>query len=80
MAKTRRLIGENLPKVDIVIELLDSRIPRSSRNPEIAKICKDKPILTLFNKASLADPAACKRWENDFRKKGEFALFIDCHT
>ncbi len=80
MAKTRRLIGENLQKVDIIIELLDARIPRSSRNPEIAKICKDKPILTLFNKASLADPDACKRWENDFRQKGEFALFIDCHT
>ena len=80
MAKTRRLIGENLPKVDIVIELLDARIPKSSRNPEIAKICKDKPLLTLFNKASLADPKACKIWENDFKKKGEFALFIDCHT
>ena len=80
MAKTRRLIGENLPKVDIVIELLDSRIPRSSRNPEIAKICKDKPILTLFNKASLADPKACQIWENDFKKKGQFCLFIDCHT
>lgn len=80
MAKTRRLIGENLPKVDIVIELLDARIPHSSRNPEISKLCKDKPILTLFNKSSLADPAVCKQWEAAFRKKGDFALFIDCHT
>ncbi len=80
MAKTRRLIGENLPKVDIVIELLDARIPKSSRNPEISKICKDKPILTLFNKSSLADPVVCKQWELAFRKEGNFALFIDCHT
>ena len=80
MAKTRRLIGENLGKVDIVIELLDARIPQSSRNPEIAKICKDKPMLTLFNKAGMADPAACKRWEAAFKKSGQFCLFIDCHT
>ncbi|MBE6673024.1 MAG: ribosome biogenesis GTPase YlqF [Ruminococcaceae bacterium] len=80
MAKTRRLIGENLQKVDIVIELLDARIPKSSRNPEIAKICKEKPILTLFNKASLADPAASKAWEAAFRREGQYALFIDCHT
>ena len=80
MAKTRRLIGENLPKVDIVIELLDARIPKSSRNPEISKICKDKPILTLFNKSSLADPTACKLWEAAYRQNSDFALFIDCHT
>ena len=80
MAKTRRLISENLAKVDIVIELLDARIPHSSRNPEILKICKDKPVLTLFNKSSLADPIACKKWENAFQKEGQSALFIDCHT
>ena len=57
MAKTRRLISENLKNVDIIIEILDARIPRSSKNPEISTWTKGKPTLTLLNKASLADPA-----------------------
>ena len=55
MAKTRRLISENLKEVDIVIEILDARIPYSSKNPEITKLIGDKPSLTILNKASLAD-------------------------
>ena len=62
MAKTRRLMQECLSQVDLVIELLDARIPDSSRNPEILKIVKDKPILTLLNKCNLADPAKNKIW------------------
>lgn len=57
MAKTRRLISENLKNVDAVIELLDARIPFSSQNPEIKRLCAGKPRLILLNKASLADPA-----------------------
>ena len=56
MAKTRRLIGENLKHVDAVIELLDARIPQSSKNPEIERILGEKPTVTLLNKAGLADP------------------------
>ena len=62
MAKTRRLITENLALVDIVIELLDARIPRSSRNPEIERLVGQKPRLTLLTKSSLADPAVTARW------------------
>ena len=60
MAKTRRLISENLKNVDAVIELLDARIPYSSQNPEIRRLCAGKPSIILLNKASLADPAVTK--------------------
>ncbi len=63
MAKTRRLITENLSQVDIVIELLDARIPKSSKNPEIDKIVNNKPRLILLTKSSLANAAATKQWE-----------------
>ena len=78
MAKTRRLISENLKQVDIVIELLDARIPLSSKNPEIRKLCSGKPILTLLNKSSLADPAATAEWIRSYKDAGAHALAIDC--
>lgn len=80
MAKTRRLIAENLKEVDIVIELLDARIPKSSRNPEIAKLVGEKPCLTLLNKASLADPAVTAEWTREGAGKGRAALAVDCQT
>lgn len=80
MAKTRRLISENLKNVDIVIELLDARIPRSSKNPEIATLIRSKPILTLLNKSSLADEATTKAWIEHYRKNGGYAIKIDCIT
>jgi len=80
MAKTRRLISENLSAVDIVMELLDARIPQSSRNPEIISLTTGKPLLTLLNKSSLADPALTKRWIEEYRKTGGHALAIDCVT
>ena len=70
MAKTRRLISENLKNVDIVIELLDARIPRSSKNPEIAKLINNKPILTLLNKSSLADEATTLEWIDWYKNNG----------
>ncbi|MBR6917677.1 MAG: ribosome biogenesis GTPase YlqF [Clostridia bacterium] len=79
MAKTRRLIKENLKYADIVIELLDARIPASSRNPEIASLVGDKPILILLNKSSLADPAVTSLWVKHFSKCGG-ALDVDCVT
>ena len=66
MAKTRRLISENLKYTDIVIELRDARIPYSSKNPEIEKLIGDKPRLILLNKASLADPAINREWIKHF--------------
>ena len=62
MAKTRRMMKEMLPQVDAVIEILDARIPISSKNPELHKIVGNKPVLTLFSKASLADPDSTARW------------------
>ncbi len=80
MAKTRRLISENISNVDIVIELLDARIPRSSKNPEIASLTKTRPTLTLLNKASLADSSVTKLWEGYYKEQGGYALPIDCIT
>lgn len=80
MAKTRRLIKENLQKVDLVIEILDARIPYSSKNPEIDRLTEGKPRLTLLAKASLADPAVCKLWEKDYESKGGKAIFCDFVT
>ncbi len=77
MAKTRRMISECLGSVDIVLELLDARIPYSSRNPEIKKITEGKPRLTVLTKASLADPAASREWLAYFASQGENAVLID---
>jgi len=80
MAKTRRMISENLKLVDITLELRDARIPLSSRNPEILSLTAGKPVLTLLNKASLADPAATALWLEECRREGSEALAIDCVT
>ncbi|MGN1345604.1 MAG: ribosome biogenesis GTPase YlqF [Eubacteriales bacterium] len=63
MAKTRRLITENLGQVDLVMELLDARIPRSSKNPEIDRLVNTKPRLILLTKSSLADAGITREWE-----------------
>lgn len=78
MAKTRRLMSENLKNVDIVIELLDARIPRSSRNPEIEKLVENKPLITLLNKSSLADVAETERWVRHYTREGQVCLAFDC--
>ncbi|MBE6554757.1 MAG: ribosome biogenesis GTPase YlqF [Ruminococcaceae bacterium] len=80
MAKTRRLIQENLKKVDLVIELLDARIPRSSRNPEIKRLIGDKPLITLLNKCSLADPAETEKWIRHYTGNGSVCIAFDCVT
>ena len=80
MAKTRRLIKECLPLVDIVIEILDARIPLSSENPEIAALIGNKPRLTVLSKASLADPNATNVWKNYYSANNRNCIFIDCIT
>jgi ribosome biogenesis GTPase A len=80
MAKTRRLISENLKDVDLTIELLDARIPKSSENPEIARLVASKPKLTLLSKASLADPEATDAWKKHFANIGRECIFYDCKT
>ena len=78
MAKTRRLITENLKNADAVIEILDARIPYSSRNPEISRICAGKPLLILLNKASLADPSVTSFWANEYTNTTTMCIETDC--
>ncbi len=78
MAKTRRLITENLKNVDAVIELLDARIPYSSRNPEISRICAGKPSIILLNKATLADPVKTREWAKRYTDENTVCMETDC--
>lgn len=77
MAKTRRMIKECLGEVDIVLELLDARIPYSSKNPEIEKLVGDKPKITILTKSTLANDAASKKWLDKFSQDGRKAVIID---
>jgi ribosome biogenesis GTPase A len=80
MAKTRRMITENVKNVDIIIEVLDARIPFSSRNPELRRLTLGKPILVLFNKAGLADPQKTRLWVQHMRGGNMHCLPVDCMT
>jgi ribosome biogenesis GTPase A len=80
MAKTRRMMTECLPLVDLVFEILDARIPISSKNPEIDRICKNKPRIILFSKSTLADPKISKEWQDFYRSKDIPCLLCDFLT
>ena len=78
MTKTRRQIEADLKQVDAVCEIVDARIPVSSRNPDIDSICGNKPRIIVLNRMDLADPSATKRWLQHFRRKGMAAIAVDC--
>jgi ribosome biogenesis GTPase A len=80
MTKTRRQIEADLKQVDAVCEIVDARIPISSRNPDIDAICGSKPRIVILNRMDLADPAATKRWAAYFKEKGMAAVPTDCKT
>ena len=80
MARTRRLIRECLPQVDAVTELLDARVPESSRNPELMELIGDKPHIVLLNKCDLADERATRAWVRHFELNGAAALAVDCRS
>ena len=80
MTKTRRQLAEDLKLVDCVCELLDARIPRASRNPDIAALCGDKPRMVLLNRSDLADEAATQAWLRWFRDQGRVAIATDCKS
>lgn len=80
MTKTRRQIEADLKLVDAVCEIVDARIPISSRNPDIDAICGGKPRILVLNRMDLADPNATQRWAAHFRKKGISVLATDCKT
>ncbi len=77
MAKTRRLITENLKLVDVIIELLDARIPFSSRNPEINSLINNKPRLVAFNKSDLADEQISRQWIEWYAQQGIKCILIN---
>ena len=80
MAKTRRLIKESLSRVDCVTEILDARIPLSSRNPEIGEITAGKPRIILLNKCDMADEKVTAQWIKYFRSTGAEAMAVDCRS
>ena len=77
MAKTKRVIRECLQQVDVVLELLDARIPYSSKNPEIDSIIGDKPKITVLTKANLANPTMNAKWQEYYQKKSIKTVIID---
>lgn len=80
MAKTRRQIKECLPLVDAVCEIVDSRVPESSRNPEINTLTASKPRIVLLNKCDLADEKATERKIKEFASQGITAIAVDCRS
>ncbi len=80
MAKTRRLIKESLPFVDLVTEIVDARIPMSSSNPELEEMIGNKPRIVLLNKCDVADEKATQLWVEFYKNKGVYAIPVDCRT
>lgn len=80
MTKTRRQIEADLKLVDAVCEIVDARIPISSRNPDIDAICGNKPRIIILNRMDLADPSATKQWSAYFRSKGIACVACDCKS
>lgn len=78
MAKTRRRIKEIMPLIDAVAEVVDARIPVSSRNPELNSLTGGKPTVILLNKVDMADPKATEEWISHYKSKGITAIGIDC--
>jgi ribosome biogenesis GTPase A len=80
MAKARREVTEKLKQIDVVFELVDARVPLSSRNPMIDELVSHKPRLILLNKADLADPLVTEQWSRYFQGKGFKVISIDSQT
>lgn len=80
MAKTKKQIIEDLKLIDVVVELLDARIPLSSRNPNFEEITRSKKKIIILNKCDLADEKENKKWINYFEKKGEKAILTDANS
>ena len=80
MTKAKRMMQENIGLIDLVIELVDARIPLSSRNPDIDELGKNKSRIILLNKSDLADPAGNRAWMDYFQKKGFHVLEINART
>lgn len=80
MTKAKRMMQENIKLVDLIIELVDARIPLSSRNPDINELGKNKSRIVLLNKSDLADPALNKQWINYFEGQGAYVLELNAKS
>lgn len=80
MTKTKRQMEKSLKLVDAVVEIVDARIPVSSRNPVLDQIIQRKPRILLLNKADMADPAQTSRWIEHYKTKGLLAIGVDCRS
>lgn len=80
MTKTKRKIQSSLKLVDAVAEIIDARIPVSSRNPDLDKLIQSKPRLVLLNKCDMANQTATKMWIDYFKNQGITAIAIDCKS
>ena len=80
MTKTKRKIQSSLKLVDAVAEIIDARIPISSRNPDLAKLIQNKPRVILLNKCDMANQTATKMWIDFFEKQGITAIAVDCKS
>ena len=80
MARTRRQIKESLPLVDAVVEIVDARVPVSSRNPELPELIGQKPLMVILNKCDLADENATRRRISELGKQGVTAIAVDCRS
>lgn len=80
MAKTKREIEEDLKLIDVVVEILDSRIPISSRNPDIKKLTGNKDKIIVLNKSDLADRTENEKWVKFFKAKDQIAIIADCNS
>ena len=77
MTKTRRMIVDQMKHMDAVCEILDARIPLSSRNPDVEELTAGKPRLIVLNRIDVADPAATRRWAAYFRSRGFAVLEVN---
>ena len=77
MTKTKRQIQSSLKLVDAVAEIIDARIPVSSRNPDLAKLVQNKPRVILLNKCDMANQTATKMWIDYFKKQNLVAIRVD---
>ncbi len=80
MTKTRRMMESELKLVDAVCEILDARIPISSRNPDIDALCGDKPRMVILNRIDMADPARTRAWADHFKARGFSVIQTDCKS
>ena len=80
MTKAKRQMQEDIKLIDLVIELLDARIPLASRNPEIDQLARDKARMILLNKADLSDPKMTSRWKEYFERQGMTVLALDSRS